>query len=202
MHCLKIVWSCRIVRPSGNQRSVKYDTEIIPSNMVRFLNRTLRSVIVRVELNWHSSLLMVTCPASGAFFAAWLLAFPNSLVCSRKKKNNYATANARSHAGVGGRYWPRGFGALNPSPLSSLLNIYFRLSRFQSSLLYTCLYCDEERPNLSDMRRSTFMICAAQLRSVTEIVVRSPFLSVNILLVFSVTPFKIDQNKNQNHAIV
>ena len=28
---------------------------------------------------------------------------------------------------------------------SSLLNIYFRLSGFQSSLLYTCLYCDEER---------------------------------------------------------
>ena len=50
----------------------------IPSNMVRFLKRTLRSVIVRVELNWHSSLLMVTCPASGAFFAAWLLAFPKS----------------------------------------------------------------------------------------------------------------------------
>ena len=77
---------------------------------------------------------------------------------------------------------------------------HFRLSGFQSSLLYTCLYCDEERPNLSDMRRSTFMIYAAQLRSITEIVVRSPFLSVNILLVFSVTPFKIDQNKNQNHA--
>ena len=78
MQSLKIVWSCRTVRPSCNQRSVKYGTEIIPSNMVRFLKRTLRSVIVRVELNWHSSLLMVTCPASRAFFAAWLLAFPKS----------------------------------------------------------------------------------------------------------------------------
>ena len=96
--------------------------------MVRFLKRTLRSVIVRVELNWHSSLLMVTCPTSRAFFAAWLLAFPKSfasLVCIRKKKNNYATVNAKSHAGVGGRYWPRGLGALNTSPLSSLHNIYF-----------------------------------------------------------------------------
>ena len=78
MHCLKIVCWYSTVRPSGNQRSVKYGTEIIPSNMVRFLKRTLRSVIVRVELNWHSSLLMVTCPASRAFFAAWLLAFPKS----------------------------------------------------------------------------------------------------------------------------
>ena len=67
MHSLKIVWSCGTVRSSGNQRSVKYGTEIIPSIMVRFLKWTLRSVIVRVELNWHSSLLMVTCPASGAF---------------------------------------------------------------------------------------------------------------------------------------
>ena len=33
MHSLKIVWSCRTVRPLCNQRSVKYDTEIIPSNM-------------------------------------------------------------------------------------------------------------------------------------------------------------------------
>ena len=55
------------VRPLGNQRSVKCGTEIIPSIMVRFLKWTLRSVIVRVELNWHSSLLMVTCPASRAF---------------------------------------------------------------------------------------------------------------------------------------
>ena len=78
MHCLKIVCWYSTVRPSGNQRSVKYGTEIIPSNMVRFLKWTLRSVIVRVELNWHSSLLMVTCPASRAFFAAWLLAFPKS----------------------------------------------------------------------------------------------------------------------------
>ena len=78
MHCLKIVWSCSTVRPSGNQRSVKYGTEIITSYMVRFLKWTLRSVIVRVELNRHSSLLMVTCPESRAFFAAWLLAFPKS----------------------------------------------------------------------------------------------------------------------------
>ena len=79
MHCLKIVWSCSTVRPSCKQRSVKYGTEINPSNMVRFLKWNLRSVIVRVELNWHSSLLMVTCPASRAFFAACrLLAFPKS----------------------------------------------------------------------------------------------------------------------------
>ena len=51
MRSLKIVWSCRTVRPLCNQRSVKYGTEIIPSNMVRFLKWTLRSVIVKVELN-------------------------------------------------------------------------------------------------------------------------------------------------------
>ena len=51
IHSLKIVWLCRTVRPLCNQRSVKYGTEIITSNMVRFLKWNLRSVIVRVELN-------------------------------------------------------------------------------------------------------------------------------------------------------
>ena len=118
MHSLKIVWSCRTVGPSGNQRSVKYGTEIIASNMVWFLKWTLRSVvIVRVELNWHSSLLMVTCPASKAFFVAWLLAFSKCfsslsvayLVNVYVKKNHYATVNAKSHAGkkplLAGWWW-------------------------------------------------------------------------------------------------
>ena len=69
---------------------------------------------------------------------------------------------------------------------SSLLNINFRLSGFQSSLLlvyfryglntsshYTKVW------HLSDMWRSTFEISAAQLRSVTESAPKSPFLCVN-----------------------
>ena len=73
---------------------------------------------------------------------------------------------------------------------TSLLNIYFRLSGFQSSLLFihfrygpniTSLHCtdqSEATKNLSDMWLSTLEISAAQLCSVTEIAPNSPFLCV------------------------
>ena len=79
--------------------------------------------------------------------------------------------------GVSGRYWPRGFGALNPSPLS---RIFTSVSVGSSPRSYIPVYIATKRGrNLSDMRQSTFMVYAA-LRSVTEIALRSPFLSVNI----------------------
>ena len=75
---------------------------------------------------------------------------------------------------------------------TSLLNIYFNLSGFQSSLLFNyfrygshlygtvhiCSHCTDqsETTNLSDKWRSVFEIGAAQLRSVTEITPKSPFL--------------------------
>ena len=69
---------------------------------------------------------------------------------------------------------------------SSLLNINFRLSGFQSSFLLvyfryglnTCSHYTKVW-HLSDMWRSTLEISAAQLRSVTESAPKSPFLCVN-----------------------
>ena len=79
---------------------------------------------------------------------------------------------------------PKEFGALNLS-YASVLNIYFRLSRFKSSLLlihfryageYLFRLHQTETQNLSDMWRSTFEIGAAPLRSITEITSKSSFL--------------------------
>ena len=64
---------------------------------------------------------------------------------------------------------------------SSLLNIYFRLSKFQSSFLLihfrygpnTCSH-QSVAQDLSDMWRSTFEIGPAQPRTVTDIAAKSP----------------------------
>ena len=66
-------------------------------------------------------------------------------------------------------------GELNPSLHFSPLNVNFRLSRFQSSLLHFYSrkgslhkVCHEVAHDLSDMLRSVLMFGAAQPRSVTE----------------------------------
>ena len=68
-------------------------------------------------------------------------------------------------------------------PCGSLLNIYFRLSGFQSSLLLIYVRFGYTEPKsekkLSGISLSTFKIDAAQLRSVTEIIPKSPFSCVN-----------------------
>jgi len=79
---------------------------------------------------------------------------------------------------------PKEFGALNQN-YASILNIYFRLSGFKFSLLLIHFrYAGEylfrlhrtETQNLSDMRRSTFEIGPATLRSITEVTSKSSFL--------------------------
>ena len=75
---------------------------------------------------------------------------------------------------------------------SSLLNIYFRPSGFQSSAPTYPLPLRSEYPfilhqrvtqNLTDMWLSTFVIGAAQLRYVTKVALPQPFLCVNRRLV-------------------
>ena len=81
--------------------------------------------------------------------------------------------------------WPRGFGELNPSSHSWIFTsvspqVAQRLSVIApiNSLPLWTKYRSPVQ-NLSDMRRSTFVIGAAQLRSVTEFPPKSPFLRVN-----------------------
>ena len=70
---------------------------------------------------------------------------------------------------------------------SSLLNIYFRLSGFHSSLLLvhfrygpnTYLFTLHQSVAQDESQSASFEIGAAQLRSVTEIAPKSPFLCVN-----------------------
>ena len=59
----------------------------------------------------------------------------------------------------------------------SFLNIYFRVNGFECLLLI--IYFRMSQNLVSAMSRSTFEIGAAQLRSVTEIAPKSPFLCVN-----------------------
>ena len=95
----------------------------------------------------------------------------------------------------------------------SLVNIYFRLSEFQSSLL---LIYFRDGPNstlhvimaqnLSDMLRSTFGIGAEQLRSVTEIAPPQLFLCVkrsparkNRFHMTSQRPYLCTKQRNGGH---
>ena len=83
--------------------------------------------------------------------------------------------------------WPKRFGELNPSPHSwiftsvrqlvhsSLLLIHFRYG--PNTYLFTLHHTVAQ--NLSNIWRSTFEISAAQLRSVTKMPPKSPFLCAN-----------------------
>ena len=74
--------------------------------------------------------------------------------------------------------WPRGFGALNSSPHSSIFTSVSVVSS-PRSYLFTSVTGQSMAQNLSDMSRFTFKIGAAELRSVTKIAPKSPFLCEN-----------------------
>ena len=79
------------------------------------------------------------------------------------ERQHKSFTNIEHHIGVAGRLQ------------SSLLHIYFPGFRVRIPV-HTA---KKSARNLSDMWRSTFKIGAAQLRSVTRIVPKSPFLCVN-----------------------
>ena len=86
--------------------------------------------------------------------------------------NSNGTELERSHTHRSG--WPRGFVNYIPVFTSHPLNVYFRLSRFQSSLLHFYSrkgslhkVCHDVAHDLSDMLRSILTFGAAQPRSVT-----------------------------------
>ena len=103
-----------------------------------------------------------------------------------RKQQRYRTEQVvHTHRTLCRSVWPRGFGELNPSPHSWIFTsvspqIAQRLSVLAPIYLLP-LWSKYRSPvqNLSDMWRSTFVIGAAQLRSVTEFAPKSPFLRVN-----------------------
>ena len=103
-----------------------------------------------------------------------------------RKQQRYRTEQVvHIHRTLCRSVWPRGFGELNPSPHSWIFTsvspqIAQRLSVLAPIYLLP-LWSKYRSPvqNLSEMWRSTFVIGAAQLRSVTEFAPKSPFLRVN-----------------------
>ena len=97
--------------------------------------------------------------------------------------NGSRTSNVSSRSG-----WPRGLGKLLKSQ-ASLLNIYFRLSGFQSSIPLihfryrppnTCSHCTKGKMwHRTYIRRCALENGAAHLRSVIEIGPKPPFSHVN-----------------------